>query len=51
MAEVLRAFAAAYPRALPVGAVLALIDLAAEADTRSARCPVASAAGSTSVSA
>ncbi len=34
VAEVLRAFAAAYPRALPVGDVLALIDLAAEAGTR-----------------
>ena len=34
VAEVLRAFAAAYPRPLPVGEVLALIDLAAEAGTR-----------------
>ena len=34
VAEVLRAFAAAFPRALPVGDVLALIDLAAEAGTR-----------------
>jgi ABC-2 type transport system ATP-binding protein len=34
VAELLRAFAAAYPRALPVGEVLGLIDLAAEAGTR-----------------
>jgi ABC-2 type transport system ATP-binding protein len=34
VAEVLRAFGAAYPRALSVGEVLALIDLAAEAGTR-----------------